>query len=152
MPQRVSRGVRGMKHIKTILHRYQQLLFLMLIIGATPSSVHAHGLEQIFPHTILAPFVLGLIAALICTFRHISIVRALLPSFGIYLVILTLGNFLIGLSEKSSWSAIATIVVVVVIFGILFGFISLVVGIFGMSLILNVIIKIIKALKKAGTP
>jgi len=124
----------------------------MLIIGATPSNVHAHGMEQIFPHTILAPFILGLIAALICTFRHISIITALLPSFGIYLVILALGNFLVCLSEKLFWSQIVMIVGVVVFFGILFGFISLALGIFGMSLILNVIIKIIKALKKAGTP
>jgi hypothetical protein len=114
--------------------------------------VHAHGIEQqVFPYAVVSGFIIGLMAASICTFRHISIWKALLPSFGIYLIILPLGSFLI-IGEKVLWSEIGFIVVFVVFFGILFGLVPLTLGIVGMSFILNLIIKIIKASKKTGAP
>ena len=130
-----------MKYIKNIFHRHQQLLLLMLAIVVTPSAAHAHGVEQFFPYVGLSAFIVGLIAGVICTLRHISIGDAVLPSFGIYLIILAFGSLL--LLGKILWSDYR-VIILTLFFGILVGFIPLVLGIVGMSFALNFIIRIFK--------
>ncbi len=129
-----------MKNIKCTFYGQRHLLFLTLVIAVTPSAAHAHGLEQFTPYVALSALIIGLITGAICALRHISVGNAVLPSLGVYLITLALSSLF--LPGEISWSDIHIVIILTLFLGIVVGLLPLVLGIAGMSLVLNFIIKI----------
>ncbi len=114
----------------------RQLLVSILVIGMLPSTAHAHGVRPFLPYLVLSGLFVGLIAGVVCAVRHLSFEKAILPSFGIYLIIIGAGFFALEVTSWS-WSDVPLIVFLSVVFGCIVGFIPLALGILLMSLIKN---------------
>ncbi len=130
-----------MESNKNIIYRSLELLFVILVVGIVPSTAHAHsGLERFTPYVMLFGLVVGSITGVVCVFRHLSFRDAILPSFGIYLIILVVGGFFLP-GGATTWSAIPIIIFFSIVLGGV-GFIPLSLAGIATSFILNRLVSI----------
>ena len=115
-------------------------VFLILIFGGTPSIAYAHGIETAARYIGLSALIFGLVGGFICGIRKSKVDSFLLPVFGFYLLILFISAFF--LSGEIRLRDILEIVVGTVLFGIMFGFFPLLIGMLAMNYGLNYFSKV----------
>lgn len=117
------------------------VVFLILILEATPNFAYAHGIELGARYIGLSAFVVGLASGIICAIRKCKIESALLIAFSFYLIILLVSAFF--LPGEFNWSDIWLIFVSTILFGLIFGFFPLLIGLLAMHYGLNYYFKVI---------
>ncbi len=104
----------------------KNLIFLIFLIATIPNIAHAHGIEQVTPYVGLSALIVGIIGGVVCTLLKKSFRGGLIPTFGLYLLILLIGSFF--LPGKFVWSEIYQNFILCILLGSFIGFIPLSVG------------------------
>lgn len=139
-----------MKATRNLISRFFGTLFLILTMVLVPNMAHAHtGINSYIPYIMLFGLIGGLVTAIVCTIWHFSVQKAILPSCGIFLILVTTGILLLiitgdggpstVLSSDDFWSALPMLIMLGILTGGL-GCIPLTLGAFAISFVLNGVI------------